>query len=55
MKADIGRSRSAKVLRNRVIIRRISALCDVRDRRSGREVLITLIEHVRALRLTSTR
>jgi hypothetical protein len=24
-------------------------LCDARDRRSGREVLVTLIEHVRAL------
>ncbi|NUR24882.1 MAG: ATP-binding protein [Catenulispora sp.] len=28
-------------------------MCDVRDRRSGRDVLITLIEHVRALTLGS--
>jgi len=30
-------------------------MCDVRDRMSGREVLITLIEHVRSLRLAGAR
>jgi uncharacterized protein len=30
-------------------------MCDVRDRTSGREVLITLIEHVRSLRLAAAR
>lgn len=30
-------------------------MCDVRDRRSGREVLITLIEHVRAMRMAAAR